>query len=225
LSEPLAPAAIASTAQDRRIAGAAALVAGLGFLPQPILVFLLSAPDGSEYWPADRLGELTLRTTIQAVTWGLFAAGLIVLVATMSRMLGPGSWVRIGTAFGTIGGAAWLAESAWRLATLSQPADHFATAPVDAATQGSILYLLTLADFGWTALGGIGAGLWLVMLGTAGAALTGRVLGIVAIIVGAVTVVSVYAAPMFPVGLFLCYLLWIVLGIVLLAGGRRATRS
>jgi hypothetical protein len=221
LSIVFAPPPPARTLRDVRLAGTASLVAGLGFLPQPLLIFVLPVADGTEYLPADRLGELAARTTVQAITWGVFASALLVLVIVAARLIGSGTWVRIGTAFGSVGAAAWLAESAWRLAPLSQPAEHFATAPVDDATQGAILYLLTLADFGWTALGAIGAGVWLAMLGTAGRHLAGRGLGAVALIIGALTVVSVYAAPKFPVGLLLCYLLWVVLGVTLLVRARR----
>jgi hypothetical protein len=208
-----------------RTAGTAALIAGLGFIPQPIFVFLLAAPDGAEFWPASRLGELALRTTLQAVTWGIFASGLIVFVIAMSHLLGPSLWVRIGTAFGVIGGGAWLAESAWRLATLSQPAQHFVDAPVDDNTQGSILYLLNLADFGWTSLGGIGAGIWLVILGVTGKRVFGRALGVVALIVGVLEVGTTYLAPTLPVGVALGYILFIVLGVVLLTRARRLTAS
>ncbi len=206
---------------DVRLMGIAAIVVGLGFLPQPLLIFLLPAPDGAEYWPPDRvLAELPVRITIQAITWGLIGAALIVLAIATTRLLPSGTWVRIGTTFGVIGGSAWLAESAWRLSPLSQPAQHFATAPVDDATLGAILYLLNYAGFGWTVLGTIGAGIWLVLLGTAGTALIGRGLGAAAIVLGAAAVISVYAVPAFPVTIWLCLLLLIVLGILLLVRAR-----
>lgn len=205
------------TARDARLAGVAALVAGLGFAPQPLLIFLFPAPDGAEFWSPGRIfSELTVRITIQAITWGVIGAALVVLAVAAERLLFPSTWARIGTSFGVIGGAAWLAESAWRLAPLSQPAQHFAAAPVDDSTQGSVLYLLTYASFGWTALGAICVGTWLVMLGTTRSPVIGRAIRILAVILGAANVVGLYAAPTIPIAALLCQLLLVVLGIVLL---------
>ncbi len=221
----VAPSAASHIARDTRIAGIAALVAGLGFVPQPFLIFVMPAPDGSEFWAPDRLGELALPTTIKALTWGVTAAALIVLAVAGSRLVGSGVWARVGTTFGIIGGAAWLLESASRTAVLSPPIAHFADAPVSAATQGSILYLLNLTTFGFTALGAIGAGVWLVMFGTVGQSLAGKVIRILAIIVGVVAVVGPYAFPTAPVGFLALYLMLIAVGIAILVRGRRTARD
>jgi|GEM_PF-2885281 len=217
----LEPSAASAPPRDpftMRLAGIAGLVAGLGFLPQPLLVFALPAPDGAEFWPPERMPELSTRITVQALAWGLFAAALLVLVIALGRMTG-GALGSIGTAFGVIGAASWLAEAAWRLIPLSMPAQHLTEAPVGAATQGSILFFLDLADYGWTALGAIGLGAWRLTLIGARDALP-RWLRVLAAIVGAVDVVTVFLLPSLPFGLALMFPLFAVIGVVLLRRSR-----
>ena len=205
-----------------RIAGIAALVAGLGFLPQPLLIFVLPAPDGAEFFPADRMPELYARATIQAVTWGVFSSALIVAVVAIACVARPTLWSRIGAVFGLIGGAAWLIESASRLGPRAGGVvDHLADAGVSEQIQGAILYLLDVVDLGWTALGAIAVGVWFLMLATSGTSpFRSRVVRAVAGIVGAFQIVATYAFPL-PIGGFAIFALLIVLGIALLVTTRR----
>lgn len=213
----------AHTHQQLRLAGVGALIAGLGFLPQPLLIFALPAPDGSEFFTPDRVGELAPRILVQALTWGVVASAALIHVVTFGR-LSRGRWAAIGTTFGVIGAAAWLAESAWRLIPLSMPAEHLAQAPVDPGTQGAILYFLTLAEAGWTYLGAIGLGAWLLSLAGARQVLPGW-LRVSAVIVGLLNLASVYLVPALPLGLALLYPFFLVMGGSLLIRVRRLQRA
>lgn len=213
---------------DRRLLrapGWAALIAGLAFLPQPLFVFLLPAPDGSEFLPPGQTGQLALRWTLQALAWGVFPAATIVLVAATSRLAPDGLWTPVSTAFGIIGGAGWLAESAFRLSPLSQPAQHLSAAPVPPATQGSIMYLLDVFGFGWTALGFLGISVWLFGVGVARMLPLSRVLRVLLVLVGAVTIVLFYALPALPLSAFAVYLLFLAMGLELLVRARSSKRA
>lgn len=201
------------------MAGAAALVAGLGFLFQPLLVFLLPAPDGSEWWPPDRMPELAPRIIAAAVVWCVFSAAKLILVVAVLRLTRPAVLPLTGALFGAIGGAAWLAESAVRITPLSMPAEHLATAPVDPGTQATVLYGLTLLSYALTVLGGLGDGVWWITVGITSRGLLGRAISVSAVVVGVLCVLTAFT-PL-PIGIALSPVLCVVLGAVLLHTVRR----
>lgn len=210
-----------------RTPGWAALIVGLAFLPQPFLIFLLPAPDGSEFLPPGSLDVLALRSTVQAIVWGVYPSAMIVLVVATSRLASDRLWPRVATVFGLIGSAGWLAESALRLAPMSQPAGHLGAAPVPPETQGTILYALDIVLFGTMALGFIGVSVWLIGVGTARMLPLSRVLRVLRVLlvlVGAVTIVLFYVLPALPLSAFAVYALLIAIGIELLIRSRWSTR-
>lgn len=213
-----------SPARALRAPGLAALIAGIAFLLQPAFVFLFPAPDGAEFLPPDRLGGLTLRWTLQAIVWGIFSGATLLLVVATSKLAPDRLWPRVATAFGVIGAAAWLAESAFRLSPMSQPAQHLASAPVSADVQGSILYALDVFTFGTTALDFIGVGAWLIGVGAARMLPISTALRAIAVITGAVTIALFYLLPALPLSAFAVCPLLIATGVELLVRARGASR-
>lgn len=205
--------AVSATRRSVRVTGTALLIAFLAFLPQPFLVFLLPVSDVF-IAPAD-LGSVWWRATTQSFVWGVIASALLVAVIAAGRCLRPSIWASVGTAAGVVGAAAWGAEAAMRSAAHAPFAAILSQAPAGEDVQATVLYLMNVVVGGFTILGFIGISVWMVMLGTAGAALIGRVCGVIAAIAGAGVALSTLAIQENPAG-FLILLLFGVLGVVML---------
>ena len=231
-----------STPRLYRTAGRAAIVAGVAYLVQPIIVFLLDPAAGIAYDendpsafypnPVDALTTWYLGS-IQAIEFTVIAVASLLLVLSVGtitrRSLGEaGPWAQATHVLGLIASVGWLLTAGAAFASHLLVAYSLTDFQVDAETQKLALQAATLGMAPAIALVMVGTGGWMLGLAVTGrrAGLIPAALRVIAVIVGVALLANVLINPTgVPTFGLVVIPAWIALGCVLLVRGRRAARE
>jgi hypothetical protein len=215
-----------------RTAGIAALAAGLMYILQPIIVFVLSPqyPAGTPFEDTfpdpSELGGASLLATLSAVEF--FAVGLATIIAALAlgrltARTGAGVWATAGQVTGVVSGAAWILMAGMTLANSGTVAQALSEVGADAGAQRVGLQAVNIVITGFIAVVAFCTATWLASLATAGrrAGVIGLPLAIASIVVAALITVALLVLNV-PFGVLLLIPYFIGLGIALLVKSRRA---
>lgn len=235
-----APAAVASESKLFRVAGIGALIAGLSYLIQPLIVFIIDPaanavpnPDDPSAWypdPANALESWYLGSE-QSLQFALVAVGTLMLVIALgilarSRGAESGVWAQMSHVLGLASGIGWIVVAGLSFATHSLVAfslTDFANAGLEAQKIG--LQSVAIVLVGALALVSLATAGWVLGLATVGrkARIVGLPLAVLCYLAAAVLLANVFVNPTgFPFGQLAFLIFLLVFGIVFLVKARRS---